>query len=206
MNEPERVPSADAWRRVKPYENVDRPRTRTITAPQARELLKKLQPALRDLALASLYTGLRLGEILALRVEDLQGKSVHVRHSKSGRSRSVPLTAEGLEFFTKAAEDKDDSGRLFEPVSRINVSRGMRTACTAAKIAPPATFHDLRRSYGSLLLNSGASADAIQELLGHADLRMTRRTYAHMLDKTLRRTVTRHLPNFADRAPKTRHQ
>ena len=87
---------------------------------------------------------------------------------------------------------------LFEPVSRINVSWGIQAACTATKIAPVATFHDLRRSYGSLLLNSGAPADAIQELLGHVDLRMTRRTYAHMLDKTLRKAVTKHVRSFAE--------
>jgi integrase len=71
----------------------------------------------------------------------------------------------------------------------------MRAACAAAKIEPPAVFHDLRRSYGSLLLNSGASADAIQELLGHADLRMTRRAYAHIADKTLQKAVKK-LPSF----------
>ena len=196
-NEADRVPSADAWRRVRPYANVDRPRTRTITAVEARELIKALRLPLRVLAQASLYTGLRLGEILALHAKDLTGNAIHVRHSKSGRSRSVPLTDEGVQFFTKAVGDKTDGDRLFEPVSRINVSRGMRAACTAAAISPHATFHDLRRSYGSLLLNSGAPADAIQELLGHADLRMTRRAYAHMLDKTLRKTVTKHLPSFA---------
>src|SRR6266446_2438056 len=199
-NDPARVPSADAWRRVTPYANVDRPRTRTITAAEARELLKVLQQieeqrhtlgnetddkapkgSLRALAQASLYSGLRLGEILALRAQDVAGKAVHVRHSKSGRSRSVPLSAEGVTFFESAARGKADDVRLFEPISRIAISRGMRAACLAAKIAPPATFHDLRRSYGSLLLNAGASTDVIQDLLGHADPRMTRRAYAHLL-------------------------
>ena len=197
-NEPERVPSADAWRRVRPFENVDRPRTRTITAAEARELIKCLPRALRALAQASLYTGLRLGEIQALRAEDFSGDAIHVSHSKSGRSRAVPLTDEGVQFFETCVGNTVVSDVLFEPVSRINVSRGMRAGCIAAKISPPATFHDLRRTYGSLLLNSGAPADVIQELLGHADLRMTRRAYAHMLDRTLRRAVTKHLPSFID--------
>ena len=58
----------------------------------------------------------------------------------------------------------------------------MKRACKAAKIAPPAVSHDLRRSYGSLPLNRGAEAEAIRELLGHADLRMTRRAYGHPLN------------------------
>jgi integrase len=81
----------------------------------------------------------------------------------------------------------------------------MRAACEAAEIYPPATFLDLRRSYGSLLLNSGAAADVISELLGHADMRMTRRAYAHLLDQTLRKAVTQHLPCFKA-PPRTRQK
>ena len=75
-----------------------------------------------------------------------------------------------------------------EEWSRIQVSRSMKRLC-AAKIAPPAVFHDLRRSYGSLLLNAGADAEVIQELLGHADLRMPRRAYAHLLNATVARPL-----------------
>jgi integrase len=57
-------------------------------------------------------------------------------------------------------------------------------------------FHDLRRSYGSLLLNAGANAEVIQELLGHADMRMTRRVYAHLLNVTIANTVKSKLPSF----------
>src|SRR5205807_5266434 len=140
-----------------------------------------------------------------LRPSDLTDGSVRVEHSKSGRPRSVPLTGEGAAFFEQATKGKADGERLFEPVARINVSRGMRAACKVAEVSPPATFHDLRRSYGSLLLNSGAAADVISELLGHADMRMTRRAYAHLLDKTLRKTVDEHLPSFKA-APKKRRK
>jgi integrase len=114
-------------------------------------------------------------------------------------------------FFEQTTAGKMADARVFDTVTRIALSRAMRAACgwrldrkanewvydgSAGKISPPATFHDLRRSYGSLLLNSGASADVIQELLGHADLRMTRRAYAHLLQKTLQRAVKKHLPTF----------
>ena len=59
-----------------------------------------------------------------------------------------------------------------------------------------AVFHDLRRSYGSLLLNAGANAEVIQELLGHADMRTTRRVYAHLLNVTIANTVKSKLPSF----------
>lgn len=193
---PAQVPSADAWRRVQPYQNVDQPRLRVLTTAEARRLLNALPPGMRALARAALYSGCRLGELQALTVADVTDNELHIRHSKTGRSRALPLSAEGAAFFAEVTVGKAGEQLVFEPVSRIAVSRTMRAACTVAKISPAATFHDLRRSFGSLLLNSGASADVVQELLGHADVRMTRRVYAHLLQKTLRKAVDKHLPDF----------
>jgi integrase len=199
----ERVPSADAWARVKPYRDVDRPRTRNLTADEARALLGKLESPLLELARGSLLTGLRLGELQALRAEDVVDGAVSIRHSKSGEPRRVPLTDEGVKFFAKLTADAPDGSLLFGAISRIAVSRGMRRACLAAKIAP-ARFHDLRRSYGSLLLNAGAAPDTIRRLLGHADMRMTLRNYAHLLDEALQTAVDQHLPSFEAKPARSR--
>lgn len=104
-------------------------------------------------------------------------------------------TRNGAAFFAGMAKGLAQDALIFAYVSGSYASRIMRKAFTAAKINPHATFHDLRRSYGSLLLNAGTSADAIQELLGHADLRMTWRTYAHMAGPTLHKPV-KNLPSF----------
>lgn len=118
-----------------------------------------------------------------------------VHQSQSGKPRTVPLNKAGATFFSEVAADKAPDAPVFETISRINVTRQMRAARMESKIDSPAVFHDLRRPYGSVLLNSGAPADAIQELLGHADLRMTRRAYAHIADKTLQKAVKK-LPSF----------
>jgi integrase len=76
------------------------------------------------------------------------------------------------------------------------VTRPMRRACAKAGISPPATFHDLRRSYASLLINKKTDVEVIQKLLGHADLRMTVRAYAHLLDATISKAVKKNLPSF----------
>ncbi len=201
--DPARVPSAEAWRRVRSFQRVDRPRTRTLSVAEARKLLNALPEPLKTMARGALETGLRLGELEALRAADVGRDFVRVRNSKSGKPRTVPLTGEGAAFFSSLVTDKAPDAPVFDFVSRINVSRQMRAACVAADIDPPAVFHDLRRSYGSLLLNSGASSDAIQELLGHADLRMTRRAYAHIADVTLHRAVKK-LPSFTAESPKSR--
>jgi integrase len=168
---------------------------------EAKRLLNAMPQDFRRLARGALYTGLRLGELLALTVSDIGDGQVHVRHSKGGKERTVPLSTEGIEFFDQVAAGKAGDAMVFqqdsgEPWQRIHASRYMARACKAANISPPAIFHDLRRSYGSLLLNRGAGAEVIQELLGHADLRMTRRVYAHLMQRTIAKVVKKKLPSF----------
>lgn len=217
--------SNDAWRKVEAFEKVDRPRTRFLEQRDAVKLLRKLPLKFRELAQGALYSGLRLGELLSLKAADMEkggrayvGKdekgrdhfrdSWHlvVRHSKSGKGRNVPLSEEGATFFRKVTKGKPSDALVFTNEKgatwhRVEVSRLMRAGSEAAGLKPPATFHDLRRSYASLLINAGAEPAVIQELLGHADLRMTRRTYAHLLQQTVAAQVQR-LPSFSARKPK----
>lgn len=201
------VPLSDAWRAVRAFRNVDRPRQRTLSLDEAKRLLNAMPADFRRLARGALYTGLRLGELLALRGSDVADGQVHVRHSKAGKPRTVPLSPEGAQFFESATAGLSSDALVFmrDPIAegepaeewqRMHISRGMKRACTAATISPPAVFHDLRRSYGSLMLNRGAEVEVIQELLGHADLRMTQRAYAHLLQSTMAKVVKRKLPNF----------
>jgi len=192
---------ACSWRAVRRFRNFDRPRRRFLSIDEARRLLNAAPTDFRCIARGALYTGLRLGELLALRVADVADGQVDVRHSKAGRGRTVPLSADGAEFFEQLTAGRPGDAPVFVRDSgaewtRMQVSRSMQRCCAAAKIAPRAIFHDLRRSYGSLLLNAGANAEVIQELLGHADMRMTRRVYAHLLNATIANTVKSKLPSF----------
>jgi integrase len=132
---------------------------------------------------------------------DIADGQVHVRHSKSGRPRSVPLSDEGVQFFDQVTAGRIGDESVFKRDNgaawiRMDASRYMVRASEVAKIKPPATFHDLRRSYASLLINRGTDAEIIRELLGHADLRMTLRAYAHLLNRTVARVVRKKLPSF----------
>lgn len=195
------IKSRDAWQRVKPFKNVDEARKRALTVAEAIKLINACEPDFRQLVRGSLYTGLRLGELFALRAADVTDERIEVRHSKSGKPRSVPLNDEGVQFFEEATAGKQGDKLVFtradgHPWQRIHASRGMRRACTRAGINPPATFHDLRRSYASLLINKKTDVEVIQKLLGHADLRMTVRAYAHLLDATISKAVKKNLPSF----------
>lgn len=199
------VPSDAAWRKVKPFRNVDRPRIVTATLEQCRALLDQLDAPLLALAQAALFTGVRLGELTSLRVEDidLAGSRLRVRHGKGEKERFVPLNTEARDFFAARIEGKAPEALAVPPLqsdpvaNRVAVARGMKAASIAAGIRPALTFHDLRRTWGSLMLNAGAPLEVVQQVLGHADMRMTRRVYAHLLDKTVEQAVQKHLPSFA---------
>ena len=168
---------------------------------EAIKLINACERDFRQLVRGSLYTGLRLGELFALRAADVTDERIEVRHSKSGKPRSVPLNDEGAQYFEEATAGKQGDELVFtradgHPWQRIHASRGMRRACIKAGTNPPATFHDLRRSYASLLINKKTDVEVIQKLLGHADLRMTVRAYAHLLDATISKAVKKNLPSF----------
>jgi integrase len=195
------VASDTAWRIVKPYRNVDRPNTRFLSTAECKRFLNACAPDFRALARGALMTGLRLGELVALKVGDVRDGRVYVREAKSGKGRSVPLSAEGIEFFDSITAGRDGGARAFVRTDgggwyKMNVSRRVAAAAKAAKIVPPPTFRTLRASYASLLINAGTDAEIIKELLGHSDLRMTLRSYAHLLDRTVMKAVKANLPKF----------
>ena len=68
-------------------------------------------------------------------------------------------------------------------------------ACHAAKVKPMVSFHELRHTYASMLINNGVELPVISKLLGHVDTRVTFKHYAHLADKTLAAAVTK-LPSF----------
>jgi integrase len=197
----ERTRTDQAWRRMKPFKNVDHPQTRFLTAEDCRCLIRSAQPDFANLVRACLLTGMRLGELVALKVSDIGPDYVTIRHGKTGLARRVPVNSEGARFFEKmiARRSPEDfflvqaDGTSWTP---MRVFRALRLACKSTKIEPPIQFRQLRTTYGSLLLNADAPLSTISELLGHKDTRMTRRHYAHLLSEKLKETVDQKLPSF----------
>jgi integrase len=143
------------------------------------------------------FTGLRMGELLALRWRDVDfaRATVHVRHAitrgeegrpKSGRVRSVPLTdqaaaaLDGLsrrDYFT-APGDRVFCTELGETLSDADVRQRFYDALDAADLgdlrtkADPFVFHDLRHTFGTLAVQVFALTD-VQAFMGHADITTT---------------------------------
>jgi integrase len=199
-----RVPTDNPWRKLKPFRGVDKPRDRFLSVDECRRLLNACPADFRALVRGAMLTGLRYGEITRLKVADYGDRVLLVPAGKPGTSRRLPLTSEGTEFFDQVTAGKAGTALVFtradgEPWAMQDQKRRMIVACMAAKIEPRATFHTLRHTYGSLLVNSGGSLNVISKALGHADTRMTQRVYAHLQEDVMRKELEKALPRIGKR-------
>lgn len=187
-----------AWRRIKPYAQVDQPVVRYLTQEEIQRLLPACQEDFRLLVQGALLAGCRLGELLRMTVDDFDhnAQAVVVREAKGGKPRHVYLTEEGTKFFRGLVETRREQVeaitqapeapfQLFlktngKPWQRSEHHRYMRRACKAAGIVPAVSFHILRHTYASHLAMGDVDLPVIAHNLGHADTRMTTRHYAHL--------------------------
>jgi integrase len=204
-----RVRSSE-WRKVKPFGNVDAPRIRYLSAAEAKRLINAADPDFRKLVQAALLTGCRYGELVRLEIGDYNpdAKAIHVRESKSGKPRHIPLTEEGAKFFAGLTAGHPGGHRLLThdglPWGEGHQKRRMTDACKRAAIAPAISFHDLRHTYASLLAMNGVALQVIARALGHADTRMTERHYAHLSPDHVAEQIRANLPSFGIKDGKVR--
>lgn len=169
----------------------------------------------RAMVLTQAGLGLRLGELLAVRAQDVNflGRSVRVEHQLADRTRqrvdpktprsrrTVPLPAAvATALSAHMAEFPPlDDGSLFyghnrRPYahtmygSRIFAVAVRRLAATDPTFPARTTTHDLRHHYASVLLAAGESVVAVAERLGHDDAGMVLRVYGHLMPDTEDRT------------------
>ncbi len=149
----------------------------------------------------ALHTGMRLSEIINLKVEDidLDAGIVTVRRSKGGlrpkggKFRKVPLIGLAIQAATWATECA--RGEYAFPSPRTGEKRydgrpphGWRSWLKAASFKRRVRFHDLRHTCATALLAGWWgrvwTLKEVQQMLGHAQQSTTER-YAHMLDETV---------------------
>jgi integrase len=141
-------------------------------------------------------TGLRVGELVALRWRDVDwtASRIRVRQSfvlgefgtpKSRRStRSVPMVDQvggELQRLHVAAGEPTDDVLVFadpftgEPLSKAAILKRFRLALTAAKLDNTHRFHDLRHTFGTQMAAVGVPLRTLQEWMGHRDAATTAR-------------------------------
>jgi integrase len=194
------------WASENPVEDVDKPQQeqdgdiRFLEVEEVEALLRsaaddEIGPTDAALYLTAAMTGMRRGELIALRWRDVDWSAgvIRVRRSytrgqfgppKSARSsRAVPMAdrvaAELERHFQRSAFQGDDdlvfahpiAGGVYDP-SRLR--KRFRGALRRAELRN-VRFHDLRHTFGTRMAAAGAPLRAIQEWMGHSDSRTTQR-------------------------------
>lgn len=180
---------------------LDNRRVRFLSPGEARELLAALEKrsiGAHDLALLSLFTGLRAGECTALTWADVDFErgTIFVKDSKKSINRHAYITAEVRKMLTRRKLSASDSPFVFPG------ERGGEQSCAANRpyqqvvkaigfndgVGDPrqrVVFHTLRHTYASWLVQRGHPLYTVSQLMGHRNIAMTER-YAHLAPDTHR--------------------
>lgn len=183
---------------------IETPEMRFLEPEEIKLLAEAIDERYRAMVLTAAYSGLRFGELCALRVDRLDAlrRMIRVEESlaevrsrfifkapKSEASRrtvSIPGFLVG-ELAQHLAMYPDSSGLLFTahaggPIRRTNFRRRIWKPAVASSVGEPCTFHDLRHTHAALLIAQGEHPKVIQARLGHASIKTTLDTYGHLFD------------------------
>lgn len=166
-------------------------------SPQEVSRLLSAVPGLRERAAMEIAyaAGLRLNEVLRLKLTDIDSERMIVRvdQGKGKKDRNVMLSPALLETLRAYWRESKPRVWLFpgkggkQPLNATIIQRAFAQARQQARIAKPVSFHSLRHSFATQLLESGVNVRTIQALLGHRSLGTTQR-YTHVAGDYLRQT------------------
>lgn len=147
----------------------------------------------------ALHTGMRIGEVLALKWDDIdfEHKIIHVQRTLTlvdgkyelgntkteASNRSIPMTDELIKELLEYQQNKRDNPldlvictKNKKAVIPYTIRYQMKSLCKAIDI-PYIRFHDIRRTFTTILIDSGANAKVVAKLLGHTNVSTTLNIY-----------------------------
>ena len=172
---------------------------------------QKTSMGIRDLAMLEvLYsTGLRVSELVGLKIGDLDSKMGCVRTiGKGDKERIVPVGKKALSMVEKYLQEArpellkkaklSQSQALFvnrrgASLSRVGVWKILSAYGRRAGLRVALTPHMLRHSFATHLLERGADLRSVQLMLGHADISTTQ-IYTHVVEERLKQIYKAHHP------------
>ncbi len=182
-----------------------------IGAEALRRLFNRMPPGkdeavkVRDRCIAELLysTGIRLSELVALDLEDIDFKGALIRvEGKGAKERVVPVGRPAVSWLQRyisegravlegrsgaapcAAVFLGREGRISRRQVQRRVAAFLRSAAISGRVSP----HALRHSFATHMLDAGADLRCVQELLGHASLASTQ-IYTYVTSRRLRQTI-----------------
>ncbi|MGA2363416.1 MAG: tyrosine-type recombinase/integrase [Candidatus Aminicenantales bacterium] len=185
----------DAVPKMKFFPEKDNIKERILAPDEERRLFGASSSALRPILTVALNTGMRLGEILGLRWNqvDLKSRTIRVERTKSGKIRFIEINSPLLHELSHLKGTDGRSPYVFpNPAtgkSLTTVKTAFKAACRRAEIHG-LRFHDLRHTFATRLNMLGVDPITIKELLGHSSLKLTER-YTHSNQEQKRTAVER---------------
>lgn len=163
---------------------------RILNVDEMKRLIDAADNHLEPILIIALNTGMRKGEILSLKWENikLSKRCIHLEDSKAGKSRDVPmngLVIEALSAIPQNSEYVFFNSRTGGPIQ--DVKTAFKTACENAEIKG-LRFHDLRHTAATRMVETGTNLVTVSKILGHSSILMTMR-YAHPTPENMRLAV-----------------
>jgi len=159
---------------------------------------------LLDLVRLAVNTGMRIGELTSLRwgaidfrEEFIEVLSTPEKPTKSGSERRIPMTEEVKEILERLYEQRDGRGpgeHVLKgynggPLNKRYASNRFKYYVRKAELDERFSFHSLRHTCASWLVQRGISLPMVQSILGHADPSTTER-YAHMAPDAQKQAIS----------------
>jgi integrase len=183
----------------------DRDEKRFLTPPEVEELAAAIKDRYRLVVLTGAYTGLRIGELAALRLDDLdmlrRTLRVDEQLSRQGSSRMTPgplkskkayrtigipaFLTEELAAHLSAFPSSTDFVFSHESGGPLDYGRFRRRhwhPAVVASVGEPCTPHDLRHTHVAMLIADGQSPRYIADRLGHKSTRTVLDVYGHLYE------------------------
>jgi integrase len=148
-----------------------------LTREQVRALAKASEYG--EAIIIAAYTGLRAAELLSLSRDSIRAGSLHVL-GKGKRFRVVPVAKPASRALAAVPFG----------ITYWQLAKEFRRACTAVGLGPEVTFHVLRHTFASWMINAGTDVLTLAKLMGHSSTQVTAR-YAHLYQDTLKQAVGR---------------
>ena len=171
-----------------PYQKTGRQLPEIMSGAEIKALFSSVTNIKHRAILMTTYSaGLRVSEVVSLRVSDLDSQRmvIRVEQGKGKKDRYVPLSEALLPILRQYYRDARPERWLFPgqnpelPLNRTSVEKVFKKSRDRAGISKNVTVHSLRHSFATHLLEKGVDIRTIQQLLGHRCLSSTQ-IYTHV--------------------------
>ncbi len=164
-----------------------------LSRSEITKIFESLKNAKHKLLLSLAYgAGLRVSEIVVLKVQDLDFEelTVHIKQAKGQKDRISVMPASLIDGLKNLIAGKNKNDLVFASerggkLTTRTAQKVFENALRDSGIKKDATFHSLRHSFATHLLENGTDVRFVQELLGHQNIRTTQ-IYTHVTNPKLK--------------------